>query len=270
MGKLGSLFLYWVTLLALFISITGFLSTADLTARIFQISLLPITIFLTLTSINHLFNQTPVLDRGNGLKRLMIYYCFIVSCTLVTIGFFSSTTLAQFISAAIFSHLAIYFLFLVWPRSNYVVEISKTAKIDIGRKSLEKLVPAEMKLDVDRRDFLKLVGTAGVLAFIFGIFSKKSVSFFNNTPAITAASLIDPSGKKINPAQQSATDNYSISEIDDSTPTAYFGFINEHGQWYIMKEDASGAFRYVKGDSNFESNWVVRDGLNYDYFNNVF
>ena len=128
----------------------------------------------------------------------------------------------------------------------------------------------KQRFDVDRRDFLKLIGTAGVLAFIFSLFSRRGVPFFGSTTAIGTASLLDSSGQKINPAEKSPTDSYFISETDDSAPTAYFGFVNNHGQWYIMKEGVDGSFRYAKGETDFNGNWLKRDSLNYDYFNNVF
>jgi len=60
--------------------------------------------------------------------------------------------------------------------------------------------------------------------------------------------------------------NYKIADIDD---TGYFGFTNKDGGWYIMKE-SSGAFRYIKGDSDYATSWTGRVGLSYDYFNNIF
>jgi hypothetical protein len=270
MKRFGTVFLFFVTLLALFISTTGFLADINFTARIFQILFLPITLFLVWTSINHVINNVSALERGRGLKRFLVYYCFVVAAVQVIIGFLSASTIPQFVSAILFSSLGIYFLLLVWPHAGYAVGASiPVTKVKASLKEAKNFSLPGTKIDVDRRDFLKLIGAAGILAFLFGLFSKK-VPFFSNTPAIGAASLLDQSGKKINPAQQSATDNYSISEIDDSTSTAYFGFINEQGQWYIMKEDAGGAFRYVKGDGDFESNWAVRDELSYNYFNNVF
>lgn len=61
---------------------------------------------------------------------------------------------------------------------------------------------------------------------------------------------------------------YAPSDIEEST-TSYFGFVNSAGGWYIMKVD-SGAYRYIKGDSDYTTNWTGRAGLSYDYFYNVF
>lgn len=271
MRKLGSVFLFFVTLLALFISVTGFLANVDITARIFQILFLPVTLLLIRTSVNHIISNVSSLDRGQGIMRIFVYYCFIIAMTQVIIGFVSATTLPQIVSAVLFSLVGVYFLLLVWPTggkrfsaTGAVIQSARTQKAD------SFVVRPNVNLDVDRRDFIKLIGTAGVLAFIFSLFSKRGIPFLSGAPVLSTAALTDISGNKINPAQQSVTADYSIAEIDDSTTTAYFGFINEKGGWYIMRQDADGSFRYAKGDSDFNSNWTRREKLTYDYFNNVF
>lgn len=261
MRRFGSIFLLFVTLLALFVSITGFLANVNLPARIFQILFLPITLFLILTSITHVVNNIPALDRGRGLKRLLVYYCFIVTTVLVIIGFLSATTLPQFVSAILFTSISLYFLLLVWPRGSHAVVEAK--------KDIKSSLAPGLKIDVDKRDFLKLVGSAGIITFIYSLFSRRGL-FLGNAPVVSTATLTDLSGNKINPAEKSITDNYSITEIDDATPEAYFGFLNNKGQWYIMKEDGEGAFRYARGEADFEANWPKRDRLTYDYFHNVF
>jgi hypothetical protein len=260
--RFGSIFLFFATFLALFVSITGLLANVDLTARIFQILFLPITLFLISTSITHVVNNIPALDRGRGLKRILVYYCFIVASVLVATGFLSATTFPEFVSALLFTSISLYFLLLVWPRGSHAVV---TTENDIK----SSLAP-DLKLDVEKRDFLKLVGTAGVITFIYSLFTRRGAPFLTGGPVVSTATLTDLSGNKINPAEKSITDNYSITEIDDATPEAYFGFINEKGYWYIMKEDADGSFRYARGDSDFKAIWAKRDRLNYDYFSNVF
>ena len=262
MKRFGSIFLFFATLLALFVSITGLLANVNLTARILQILFLPITLFLILTSITHVVNNIPALDRGRGLKRLLVYYCFIVTTVLVIIGYLSATTFPQLVSALLFTSISLYFLLLVWPRGSHAVVTTKN--------DIKSFLAPGLKLDVDKRDFLKLVGTVGITTFIYSLFSRRGVPFLAGAPVVSTATLTDLSGNKISPAEKSITDNYSITEIDDTTPEAYFGFVNDKGHWYIMKEAADGSFRYARGDSDFEVNWARRDGLNYDYFNNVF
>jgi hypothetical protein len=78
-------------------------------------------------------------------------------------------------------------------------------------------------------------------------------------------------GDTIDPAEKQPTDGYTITEVDDSSPTAsYYGFVHKNGAWYITKEDAAGSYRYAKGASLFSTGWTGRTGLSYDYFDNVF
>ena len=270
MRKFTSLFLYSVTLLALFVSITGVLAEVDSTARIFQILFIPVTIYLLLSSINHLINRGPVLDKMEGFRRILIYYCFVVTTTLVVISFLSSRSLPQVISSLIFSPLAFYFLLLIWPRANHALILPKVGSSKASDRDWKEVLTPHTKLDSNRRDFLKLIGTAGVLTFVFSLFSKRSVPFFSGVADIGAASLKDSGGNKIDPAEKSPTDGYYISEIDDGATIAYFGFLSRQGAWYIMRQDTDKAFRYVRGDRDFNSGWTDRESLNYDYFDNVF
>ena len=258
--KTNSLFLFWVTLLALFVSLTGILAKTDQPARIFQVLFVPITVYLTLNLVSHLIKRTPALDIPAGWRRWLVYYCFVVSSTLVVVSFLATSTLPQLISSLIFSPLAIYFLILVWPRRNRAIPPPQPLA--------KPLSPTE--LDMDRRNFLKLIGTVGVAAFIYSLFSGKAQApFFGSTPSADTVTLKDSAGNKIDPAEKSPTQGYYISEIDDST-IAYFGFVNKLGQWFIMRQDADNACRYIRGDREFSTNWTNRSLLTYDYFDNAF
>lgn len=66
-------------------------------------------------------------------------------------------------------------------------------------------------------------------------------------------------------------DGYQIADLDESTTSKYYGFVNKSGSWYIMKNDTTtNTFRYTKGSSAYPTNWTGRASLTYDYFNNVF
>ena len=80
----------------------------------------------------------------------------------------------------------------------------------------------------------------------------------------------DSSGNLIDPAEKSPTDGYEVSEIDDSTTDTYYGFVHKDGSWYITKEASGGAFRYVRGSSDFSTAWTARATQSYDYYDNVF
>lgn len=70
---------------------------------------------------------------------------------------------------------------------------------------------------------------------------------------------------------QSQMASYLVSDMDDASNPKYYGFLAKDGSWYIMKNDETAkSFRYVKGDSDFITNWTNRTSLNYDYVNRVF
>lgn len=62
---------------------------------------------------------------------------------------------------------------------------------------------------------------------------------------------------------------YKISDLDEATSTKYYGFLNTSGGWYVLKMTATAA-RYVKGTSDYTTNWTNRAALTYDYFDAVF
>lgn len=67
---------------------------------------------------------------------------------------------------------------------------------------------------------------------------------------------------------------YKIADVDDAGSVKYYGFTDVDGGWYILKEDKSvspNTYRYIKGSSNYPSNFVNRNTITpYDYFYNVF
>lgn len=67
--------------------------------------------------------------------------------------------------------------------------------------------------------------------------------------------------------------NYKINDVDADTSPNYYGFTDKDGNWFILKETLSAGadtYRYVKGSSNYTTNWTARVGLSYDYYYNVF
>lgn len=82
---------------------------------------------------------------------------------------------------------------------------------------------------------------------------------------------INSTGAPINPAAeeyQNPTERYKITDLDSGSPQ-YYGYADAEGAWYIM-ELTNTTGRYVKGDSDYETNWTNRASLTYDYFFNVF
>ena len=126
--------------------------------------------------------------------------------------------------------------------------------------------------DDNRRLFLKLVGSTSLSIFFMAVLGNKSASaaFFGSMPGPGTVAIKDSTGTPIDPAIIQPTDGYTITEVDDSDTTSYYGFVHKTGAWYITKEDAAGSYRYAKGASSFSTSWTGRTLLSYDYFDNVF
>jgi hypothetical protein len=218
------------------------------------------------------------------MKRLLIYYNFIVVSIIVLVGFISVGSLVQLGVAVLFFPLFVYFALRVIPKRSRPIPLipapatagSAGHFISDTRKFSDDVVKLKKEgVDIDRRAFLKLIGAAGLSVFLFSIFTKKAeAAFFGSVPGPGTVSIKNIAGEKIDPAEKQPTDGYRISEIDDfETSAAYYGFTDKDGAWFIMKEDTdTGAFRYVKGTSGFAAAWALRDdpSTEYDYFDEVF
>jgi len=224
------------------------------------------------------------------MKKLLIYYSFIIVVVVVIGGYISAQTINQLAMATVFYPLLLYFTLKVRPKRNKAiilpVEAKKhtpSVKKKTKKSNAEKIEKAEVvKLDEgdrgdydkERRAFLKLIGSAGISVFIFSIFGvkKANAAFFGSTPGPGTVALKNIAGDKIDPAEKLPTDGYGIAEIDDSVP-AYYGFTDKDGAWFIMKEDEDGAYRYIRGASDFinvTTGWPNRASLSYNYFESVF
>lgn len=242
------------------------------------------------------------------MKKLLLLYNLIIVTIISIGGLVLSSSQSQTITALLFVPMAIYFarqlfqnllpqpkpktndLHLPFPIGTYAGEpiiLDATQDGDTFTTDLapqyqatelittpaiegEELSPGQVR-DLDKRIFLKLIGSAGLAAFVFALFSKQShAAFFGSMPGPGIISVKDSSGNLIDPAEKQPTDGYQISEIDDSAIPAYYGFLNKDGAWYISREGSSGEFRYKAGTSNFSTNWDNRASLSYDYFQNIF
>lgn len=215
------------------------------------------------------------------MKKLFIYYGFILTSIMTVTGLIGASTYAHIISTMLFFPLTLYFLIAVVPRKKHSLILQDIIPAEIlppaaksKKKTKPEAEPEPLKLqksfDVDRRMFIKLIGSAGISIFLLSIFTQKAHgAFFGSVPGPGTIALKDTTGVKIDPAVEHPTDKYKISELDDSSP-AYYGFLDKDGAWFILKEDSSGTYRYVKGSSSFSTNWTGRAGLTYDYYHNVF
>lgn len=217
------------------------------------------------------------------MKKLLIYYNFIVVSLMIVGGFLGTGSYAQLASAALFFPLAAYFLFLVLPNKNkaiifpkpQVVKITKKKKAKTEILKAEKIEdggPDKKRMDANRRAFVKLIGSAGVTLFLFSIFTKRAQgAFFGSVPGPGTVALKDTTDTQIDPAIKLPTDGYKISEIDDSSPS-YYGFVDKDGDWFIMEESA-GQYKYYKktgSNGTFTVEWPNRGGFTYLYFDSIF
>jgi hypothetical protein len=218
------------------------------------------------------------------MKKLLIYYNFIIVSLMIVAGFLGTGSYAQLASAALFFPLAAYFLFLVLPNKNKAIIFpqpeetrqtkKKKAKTEILKaEKIEDDGPEKKRMDANRRAFIKLIGSAGVSLFLFSVFTKRAQgAFFGSVPGPGVVALKDTSGAQIDPAIKLPTDGYKISEIDDSSPS-YYGFVDKDGEWFIMKESSTGQYKYYKKtgtDDTFTVEWPNRGGFTYLYFDSIF
>lgn len=76
--------------------------------------------------------------------------------------------------------------------------------------------------------------------------------------------------KEVNDAIYASLDQYKVCDVDDSGTPKYYGFADKGEYWYIMRDNGSGEYRYVRGYGDYATAWTGRAGLTYDYYFNVF
>ncbi len=207
------------------------------------------------------------------MKKIIAYYNFIIVGLLVISSFATIKDHVQLAISVLFFPLFAYFALLIIPKKSKAIILPKIDLVPKEEKPLVATITSDTqdKFDSDRRTFLKLIGSAGLSVFFFALFTKKAeAAFFGSSPGPGTMALKDTSGNKIDPAEKQPTDGYKVSEIDDASYPAYYGFVNKSGAWFIQREDSAGAHRYTKGASDFATNWTNRASLTYDYFDNIF
>lgn len=257
---------YYCLILTVFITL-GAASNFKTLSFLPLLFFLPVTLYFFVTLFKRL--------RFKYLYLPLLYYSFIVVTIMSLVGLLGATTIAQLVSALIFLPMVLYFTLKVLPKKSKALNIpiivpNHNKPIQPEKAKLTPLPKKRVGIDLDRRHFLKLIGSAGLTLFLFSIFTKKAqAAFFGSMPGPGTISIKDSGGTVIDPAVKQPTDGYRINQIDDSSP-AYYGFVNKDGNWFIMKEDSSGNYRYSKGGSSFSTNWTNRASLTYDYFDAIF
>jgi len=201
------------------------------------------------------------------LNNKLIFYIGLIVSGLVIIGMFiTATSYLQLVVAVISYPLFIYFGSRLFPYRFSRAGQQKALAIPHSPISTPKSKGGIA--DIDKRDFLKLIGTAGISFFLFSLFSrKKEIPFIGQMTGQRVPVTPSPDGDKIGTGP---TDDYQITEIDEGA-IAYYGFTDVEGAWFIMKEDSdSGSFRYSQGNGSFSQNWAKRENLKYDYFYRTF
>ncbi len=264
---------YYCLVLTILLTL-GAAYNAQTTSVIPLILFLPVTVYF-LSSFLGKINPRLSFPFQKPLSALDLYYGFIVVTIMTISGLIGAKNIPQLLSGIIFLPLAFYFVLQVLPKKKqaiYIPAILLQPKDLKKPKKVAREVPEKLpRVDIDRRQFLKIISSAGLTLFLFSIFAKKAqAAFFGSVPGPGTVALKDTAGVQIDPAIKTPTDGYKITQVDDSTP-AYYGFIERSGKWFIMKEDSTtGAYRYTKGASSFATNWTNRASLTYDYFNIVF
>lgn len=203
----------------------------------------------------------------------------ILAIAVTSLGLYHADTPAEQFYAIAFSPLIIFFGMTTFKKDGSVGQTTLHLEIDkSSRKKHKEPVLSMVKTDLphtadlidsDKRAFLKMVGATGISLLLYTLFQKKGpISLMNAQSGPTP--LTDSTGKPINPREKLPTDGYHIAQMDNGL-ISYYGFTNNEGGWYIIKEDSeTGAFRYAKGDADFAVAWEKREEQGYDYFNNVF
>lgn len=199
------------------------------------------------------------------------YLTFAIACLFVSATFITATNFTQLGLAILLYPILMFFAYKMYTRKPKPAaeKVIVDEQVEAGtRRPAERIVIS----DVDKRVFLKLIGSAGVFLFLFSVFNKKAENLFYKSLPEKGRSFFDKkeAGASSAPAIVQPTEEYGISEIENGE-TSYYGYTKLGGAWYIMKVDsATNSFRYIKGDNNFPKSWKSRQKLKYDYFGNVF
>lgn len=225
------------------------------------------------------------------MKKLFIYYNFIIVTLLSVFGFMSAESMTQVMIAVLFYPVAVYFALIILPRRNRALKLPlmkahhksiklkkvKNKKQEEVQEDLEPVTLTKLSeqegFDLDRRAFVKLIGSAGISVFLLSLFTKKAqAAFFGSVPGPGVVALKDSQGTTIDPAKHHPTDGYRIYKLDDSATTAYYGFKDKDGNWFIL-EDNSGTYMYAVGSStdDFDTAWGIKNTtLTYYLYEDVF
>lgn len=216
------------------------------------------------------------------MTKTLSYTGLIIAAFFVIVLFVTSKSYTQLYTAILLYPILTYIMLIVFPRSDQSDHTQQQSSHNIAEivpeksgKNLKLAIPREKVeiVDIDKRTFLKLIGTAGISFFLFSILGRRAEDYiFSKTQGLglTPSQNSAPNVSMSPQGGSLPSDEYKISEIDDGM-ISFYGFINKNGNWLIMREDTQeNSFRYAKGESGFSNNWGNRSNLKYDYYHNLF
>lgn len=203
------------------------------------------------------------------MTKTLTYSLFAIASLTVILLFVTTKTYSQLAAGIVLYPALITASFGIFPRGakQSKIAIEKSQKPNQSRTETQKPKNETSFIsDIDKRDFIKLIGATGISFFLFSILGRRVDSLLgragqsvNNQDAAGNSNQLGSTGRSI-------TEGYKISEFDEG-PISYYGFTNKDGAWHVIREDSDGgSFRYAKGSSNFSANWTNRENLSYEYF----
>ena len=205
------------------------------------------------------------------MTKTLTYSGIAIVNLFVILLFVTSKSYAQLGMAVALYPIIAYLTLKLIPRTSPAKQFVNTNVTPAVTSTV--VVPREKVdiVDIDKRTFLKMVGTAGISFFIFSLLGRRVEDLiFNKTQNSNTNSNIGLPPSPNNQGVSLPNDEYRISEIDDGV-VSYYGFINKDGGWLIMREDTEeNSFRYAKGTVGFSKNWSGRENLKYDYYHDLF
>lgn len=204
-------------------------------------------------------------------RKALTYFSLAVLSMMIVAVFVTAKTYIQLSFAVIAYPIFMYFVYKNFLAERHFVPADKVRvpRVTTAQQYNDDHFDRVEVADIDKRTFLKIIGTAGFSFFIFSLLGRRVESLFFNKSFDYGINPLG--GNPQSSAGKDTTEEYKISEIDDSTEVSYYGFVNKDGAWFIMKEDlGASTYRYAKGNSEFSENWQSRQDLKYDYYFNLF
>jgi hypothetical protein len=201
------------------------------------------------------------------MNKVLTYSTWGIASLLVVFTFLTSQSYTQLSIAILLYPIVVFAAFKIFsgPDKSDTIPMSHADPSNGTPTNLNPVAKVDV-VDIEKRSFLKLVGTMGVALFFSSLLGERvgNILFGKNIIPSTPQPALEPSV-----TSQNITEGYKITEVAEGE-VSYYGFTNHKGGWLIMRDQTdTSSFRYVKGDSNFPKSWAERETLKYDYFYNL-